>query len=380
MKEDINKVELNSDDATVNCAEEEYFALIEKHSKHVFDVMRERGTSDVNMRRLHDALMFAGEAHKKQKRNTGAPYIIHPISVATIAAEELKLDVNSVICAFLHDVVEDTKHTVKEIRERFGDDVAFLVNVVTKKKRSHYDMSKQVDNYKQLLDSLDYDIRALMVKIADRLHNMRTLSSMSPDKQMKIAGETDYFYAPLANRLGLFNVKTDLENLAFKYRCAKEYNDLETAIAIDEEQNRDRLHVFCSTIEEKLRMNDVWAKAEVYYRKPYSIYRKMKSQGKDFMHIDNRYYVRVTFTHCGEVLSEKNVCLLIYSLLTDIYKEKPLSFVNQIDQQKENSYQSLNLMLLSEEGVWEDVQICSDRMVEASKLGCMAERDESNVG
>lgn len=380
MKEDINKVELNSDDATVNCTEEEYFALIEKHSRHVFDVMRERGTSDVDMRRLHDALMFAGEAHRKQKRNTGAPYIIHPISVATIAAEELKLDVNSVICAFLHDVVEDTKHTVKEIRERFGDDVAFLVNVVTKKKRSHYDMSKQVDNYKQLLDSLDYDIRALMVKIADRLHNMRTLSSMSPDKQMKIAGETDYFYAPLANRLGLFNVKTDLENLAFKYRCAKEYNDLETAIAIDEEQNRDRLHVFCSTIEEKLRMNDVWAKAEVYYRKPYSIYRKMKSQGKDFMHIDNRYYVRVTFTHCGEVLSEKNVCLLIYSLLTDIYKEKPLSFVNQIDQQKENSYQSLNLMLLSEEGVWEDVQICSDRMVEASKLGCMAERDESNVG
>ena len=201
MKEDINKVELNSDDATVNCTEEEYFALIEKHSRHVFDVMRERGTSDVDMRRLHDALMFAGEAHRKQKRNTGAPYIIHPISVATIAAEELKLDVNSVICAFLHDVVEDTKHTVKEIRERFGDDVAFLVNVVTKKKRSHYDMSKQVDNYKQLLDSLDYDIRALMVKIADRLHNMRTLSSMSPDKQMKIAGETDYFYAPLANRL-----------------------------------------------------------------------------------------------------------------------------------------------------------------------------------
>lgn len=380
MNENINKVEYNSDGTILQRTDEEYLALIEVRSKHVLNVMRERGTTDVDMKRLRDALMFAGEAHKSQRRNTGAPYIIHPIAVATIAAEELKLDVNSVICAFLHDVVEDTEHTVEEIRERFGDDVAFLVNVVTKKKRNRYEMSKQVDNYKQLLDSLDYDIRALMVKIADRLHNMRTLSSMRPDKQIKIAGETDYFYAPLANRLGLFDVKTELENLSFKYRCAKEYTDLETAIAIDEEKNRDRLRVFCSTIEETLRINDVWAKVEVYYRKPYSIYRKMKSQGKDFMHIDNRYYIRITFTRCGEVLSEKNICLFIYSLLTDIYKEKPLSFINQIDQQKENSYQSLNLMLLSEEGLWEDVQICSEKMVEASKLGCMAERDESNVG
>lgn len=378
--EDFKKVKLNSDGSIAQRTEEEYAELIDRRAKHVLDVMLQRGTSEADMARLKDALEFAKDAHKLQRRKTGAPYVVHPIAVASIAAEELKLDVNSVICAFLHDVVEDTDHTLDEIRERYGDDVAFLVDVVTKKKRNTYKMSKQVDNYKQLLDSLNYDIRALMVKIADRLHNMRTLSSMRPDKQMKIAGETDYFYAPLANRLGLFDVKTDLENLAFKYRCGSEYTDIENALAADVVKNKARLEVFCSTIETTLKMHDIWAKAEVYYRKPYSIYRKMKAQGKDFKHIANRYYIRVTFTHCGEVLSEKNICLLIYSILTDIYKEKPQSFVNQIDQQKENSYQSLNLMLLSEEGVWEDVQICSERMVEASKIGCMAERDESNVG
>lgn len=380
MSEEINKVLMNEDGTIVHRTEEEYAELIDARSKHVLEVMQERGTSEADMARLREALAFAKDAHKMQRRKTGAPYIIHPIAVATIAAEELKLDVNSVICSFLHDVVEDTDHTLEEIREKFGDDVAFLVDVVTKKKKNQYKMSKQVDNYKQLLDSLNYDIRALMVKIADRLHNMRTLSSMRPDKQMKIAGETDYFYAPLANRLGLFDVKTDLENLAFKYRCGIEFADIDNALKEDVKNNEERLKVFCSNIEENLKLHDIWAKAEVYYRKPYSIYRKMKAQNKDFKHIDNRYYVRVTFTHCGEVLSEKNICLLIYSILTDIYKEKPQSFVNQIDQQKENSYQSLNLMLLSEEGVWEDVQICSERMVEASKIGCMAERDESNVG
>ena len=380
MSADINKVQFNSDGTIVQRTEEEYAALVEARAKHVLDVMLQRGTSESEMARMKDALEFAKDAHKLQRRKTGAPYIVHPIAVANIAAEELKLDVNSVICAFLHDVVEDTDHTLDEIRERFGDDVAFLVDVVTKKKRNQYKMSKQVDNYKQLLDSLNYDIRALMVKIADRLHNMRTLSSMRPDKQMKIAGETDYFYAPLANRLGLFDVKTDLENLAFKYRCEGEYAGIENQLQEDIESNKERLKVFCTNIEEALKSHDIWANAEVYYRKPYSLYRKMKAQGKDFKHIDNRYYVRVTYTHCGEMLSEKNICLLIYSILTDIYKEKPQSFLNQIDQQKENSYQSLNLMLLSEEGVWEDVQICSERMVEASKIGCMAERDESNVG
>lgn len=360
--------------------EHNYDIEIKDMTQHLFDVMAARVSAE-DMARIKDALAFAHEAHKEQKRKTGAPYIIHPIAVATIAAEELKLDADSVITAFLHDVVEDTAYTTENIRERFGDQVAFLVDVVTKKKKAKYNTSKQVDNYQQLLDSVHYDIRALMVKIADRLHNMRTLSSMRPDKQMKIAGETDYFYAPLANRLGLYDVKTDLENLGFKYRCPTEYAELNNAIAKERDLNAQRLKEFTATVENRLHANGIEAVAEVYYRRPYSIWRKMKSQKKDFKHIDNKYYVRITFEHTAQSpLSEKSVCLKIYSLLTDIFKEKPQSFVNQIDQAKENSYQSLNVMLLSTEGIWEDVQICSRRMVESSKLGCMAELGISNVG
>ena len=346
---------------------------------HLVDVLSNR-VGEADLKRVREAYAFAKEAHKNQRRKSGTPYIIHPVAVAKIAAEELRLDVNSVICAFLHDVVEDTDYTIDDITERFGEDVAFLVDVVTKKKKSSYRMSKQVDNYQQLLDSLHFDIRALMIKIADRLHNMRTLASMSPDKQMKIAGETDYFYAPLANRLGLFDVKTDLENLSFKYRCPHEYDEINTALHEDRIADKERLDIFCGNITKLLAGKGVEVKAKVYYRMPYSIWRKMKSQDKDYRHIDNRYYVRVTFDNCGDSANEKNRCLKIYSILTDVYKEKPLSFVNQIDQAKENSYQSLNVMLLSGQGVWEDVQICSERMVEASRLGCMAERNESNVG
>jgi len=177
-----------------------YEDLIQLRGEHVFQVMAQRVTQS-EMSMMRSAFDFARAAHKGQKRKTGEPYILHPIAVATIAAEELMLGANPVAACFLHDVVEDTPHTIEEIRSMFGDDVAFLVEIVTKKKKEHYDESKQVDNYRQMLMSARYDIRALLVKLADRLHNMRTLSSMRPDKQMKIAGETDYFYAPLATRL-----------------------------------------------------------------------------------------------------------------------------------------------------------------------------------
>ena len=183
----------------------------------IFKMLAQR-VDDKQMQLVRNAYELAAEAHKEQKRKTGEPYITHPIAVARIVAEELELGANPVMAAFLHDVVEDTQYTIEDIRERFGEDVAFLVGVVTKQKKEKYDNSKQVDNYRQILASVQYDVRAILVKLADRLHNMRTLASMRPDKQMKIAGETDYFYAPLANRLGLYHVKTELENLSFHYR------------------------------------------------------------------------------------------------------------------------------------------------------------------
>lgn len=184
----------------------------------IFNTLAQR-VDDKQMQLVRNAYELAAEAHKEQKRKTGEPYIIHPIAVARIVAEELELGANPVMAAFLHDVVEDTQYTIEDIRERFGEDVAFLVGVVTKQKKEKYDKSKQVDNYRQILASVQYDVRAILVKLADRLHNMRTLASMRPDKQMKIAGETDYFYAPLANRLGLYHVKIELEDLSFHYRC-----------------------------------------------------------------------------------------------------------------------------------------------------------------
>ena len=186
---------------------------IQQRAQHVFDAMKNRA-SETDMNRVKDAFAMASEAHSQQTRKSGEPYIVHPIAVARIAAEELELDANTVIAAFLHDVVEDTPYTVEDIQERFGEDVAFLVNVVTKRKKEKYAHTKQVDNYKQILASVNYDVRALLVKLSDRLHNMRTLDSMLPEKQMKIAGETDFFYAPLAGRLGLYHVKSELENLS----------------------------------------------------------------------------------------------------------------------------------------------------------------------
>lgn len=328
--------------------------------------------------RLRAAFEFAREAHSPQKRKSGEPYIIHPVNVARIVAEELELGVDPVIAAFLHDVVEDTPYTIEDIKERFGEDVAFLVGVVTKEKKDKYIQSKQVDNFRQILASMQYDVRALLIKLADRLHNMRTLNSMRPDKQMKIAGETDYFYAPLANRLGLYHVKTELENLSFQYRCPREYALLERLLAEEFESERAHIEAFTSKIESLLAKGGIKARTEVRYRKPYSIWMKMHSKGCDFAHVNTKYYVRVVY-QTQEPWSEKDTSLRIYSILTDVFKERPGSVSNYIDAPKENGYQSFQVKLLNEKGRWEELHISSERMVRNGRLGCAAERTDENI-
>ena len=348
--------------------------------QEVFDAIAPRVTPE-DMERVRQAYLLAKEAHAPQRRKSGEPYILHPISVALIVAKELQLDANTVITAFLHDVVEDTQYTVEDIRQRFGNDVAGLVNVVTKQKKETYHTTKQVDNYQQILASLHYDIRAVMVKISDRLHNMRTLQSMRPDKQMKIAGETDCFYAPLANRLGLFEVKSDLENLSFKYRCELEYGDIAQWLEQDEAQNRERLQEFCKDVQGTLRDHGIQCEVKTFWRRPYSIWRRMKQSNLDFWHLPNRYYIRITFWDdtLDDPLTDKETCLKIYNLLTRDFRERPGSFINQIEQPKENSYQCLRMMLLSAGGIWEDVQVCSENMVRASQVGCINEIG-NNIG
>lgn len=331
-----------------------------------------------DLARVRTAYELAKEAHKEQKRKTGEPYIIHPIAVARIVAEELELGANPVMAAFLHDVVEDTQYTINDIRERFGDDVAFLVGVVTKQKKDKYDKSKQVDNYRQILASVQYDVRAILVKLADRLHNMRTLASMRPDKQMKIAGETDYFYAPLANRLGLYHIKTELENLSFHYRCPREYEQIGHMLEDVKFTEEKNLTGFISKVNELLEDNGIKARIELRYRMPYSIWRKMRSSGCDFHHVDGKHYIRIIY-EAENLQAEKKLSLHIYSVLTDHFKERPGSVANYINAPKENGYQSFHVKLLNEQGGWEEIHISSERMVRNSRLGCTAERTEENV-
>ena len=353
---------------------------IDLAAQHVFDVMAKR-VSEEDLLRIKDAYALAVVAHEGQKRNTGEPYIVHPIAVANIAAEELELDANTVIAAFLHDVVEDTSFTLEDIRARFGDDVAFLVDVVTKRKKHNYEHTKQVDNYRQILESVHFDIRALLVKLSDRLHNMRTLDSMRPDKQMKIAGETDFFYAPLAGRLGLYHVKTELENLSFRFRCPREYEMLLRQLEEDHKRTAATLKEFTDQIEQIMEQNGIHARVQVRYRKPYSMWREMRENQCDFARVEFKHFVRIIYEPITEwsrsQSPEKDTSLFIYSCLTSHFKERPGSVVNYIDYPKDNGYQSFHVRLLNQAGVWEEMHIASERMHRNARLGCVVERDES---
>ena len=357
--------------------EEDYKQKTDKSVEAIIKMMSNRLSAN-DQQRIRDAYTFAAEAHKNQKRKSGEPYIIHPIAVARIVAEEFELGANPVIAAFLHDVVEDTPCTIDDVRKRFGDDVAFLVGVVTKKKKDKYDLSKQVDNFRQILASVQFDVRAILIKLADRLHNMRTLDSMRPDKQMKIAGETDYFYAPLANRLGLYHVKSELENLSFRYRCPIEYKDLIEKNILYIKAEKSNIEAFVAKAKAALDENGIQTRVELRQRAPYSIWRKMQSHGCDFNHVERKHYIRIIFDADG-LRQEKAMALRIYGVLSDIFKERPGSVINYINAPKENGYQSFHVMLLDEKGEWEEIHISSERMVRNSRLGCVAVRSESNI-
>lgn len=358
--------------------QKDYDNIIRMRANHVFEVMEKRVSAE-DMERIRAAFELAREAHAPQIRKSGEPYILHPVAVANIAAEELRLGANPVIACFLHDVVEDTPYTIEDIRQRFGEDVAFLVRVVTKNPTHDYELSKQLDNYRQLLNSMQYDIRAILVKLADRLHNMRTLASMKPEKQMKIAGETDYFYAPLANRLGLYNIKTKLENLSFRFRCPDEYEEISALIGRHVEANKENLETFRLQIQQTL--SDAGIKARVYvdYRRPFSLWRKMKKYRDDFNHLKYRHFVEVVFDEKQTSLTEKEMAMKVYCILTDRFKEKHCSMSNYIDSPKENGYQSIHVKLLPDFGRWQEVHISSEAMIRQSQLGCVAERSEDNI-
>lgn len=330
------------------------------------------------MKVVESAFELAKQAHSLQTRKSGEPYILHPLAVARIVGVDLESEPNMVAAALLHDVVEDTPYTLSDVAARFGDDVAALVKVVTKNPKRSYDKSKQIDNFRQILESVHTDVRALLIKLSDRLHNMRTLESMRPDKQIKIAGETDYFYAPLANRLGLYHIKSELEDLSFRFRQPRAYAHIERQMAEYKSANGQRIAEFAAAIDRHLAELGIEAHTEVRYRLPISIMRKMKVRDSTFAHVEGRHYVRVNFPEHADHALEKEAALRIYSALTDIYREKPGSATNYIDSPKENGYQSFHLKLLAD-GRWEEIHIASERMLRESRLGRTGEENDASI-
>lgn len=363
------------------CTPAEYVARLNQTTEALFERLSARFDEE-EITLLRKAYALARAAHEGQFRKGGEPYIMHPVAVATIIAEDFMMDANSVAAGFLHDVVEDTDTTIDDIRREFGDDVAFLVQVVTKPK-SHApgqaDLAKQENNFRQLLDSMRRDIRAVLIKLADRLHNMRSLGSMQPVKQMKIAGETDFFYAPFANRLGLNNLRRELENLSFRFRCPERYERLRRALDADRAEQSERLERLTARIRRLLSEEGIEVRTEVRYRLPYSIDRSMRGTGRDVEHVEHRYVVRVIYdrarlTPLLESVPDKTICLRIYGILTAEFREKAGSLVNYVDHPKENGYRSMHVQLLGEMGTWEEIHISSEEMVRRTKLGIMLER------
>ncbi|MGN0188378.1 MAG: HD domain-containing protein [Candidatus Cryptobacteroides sp.] len=327
---------------------------------------------------IEKAYLLAEEAHRPQKRSSGLPYILHPLAVALVVVTEMRQKDVAIICAaLLHDVVEDTPYTIEDIKDRFGEDVAFLVGSVTKPNKA------QVDNFQHILGSVHDDIRVLILKLSDRLHNMRTLAGLRPQKQWKIASETQFFFAPLAGRLGLYNVKSELENLAFKFLNPSEYDFLVKALEEDRERTRNSVESFMKDASETVgREFDGAVHWDIRYRKPFSIWREMQERSCDFYHVPFKHYIRAVFniheaeSATGQDLTEQYVVLRIYSILAGAYREQTGSFVNYMAQPKANGYRSVHFRMLNPFGGIEEFHIGSDSMREQSYFGCVVEGKE----
>jgi GTP diphosphokinase / guanosine-3',5'-bis(diphosphate) 3'-diphosphatase len=322
---------------------------------------------------IDKAFKIANEAHWDMRRNSGEPYIIHPINVARIVNQEIGLSSKSVAAALLHDVVEDTEWTLEDIEREFGPKISSLIDGLTKISGTYNkeNSSLQAENFRKMLMTLSDDIRVILIKIADRLHNMRTLESMPEHKKMKIAGETIYLYAPLAHRLGLFSIKTELEDLSFKYRHPRIYEEIAKKIKTDEKKNLALINKFSLPIIEKLNENRITFDISGRFKSIYSIWKKMQSKNIPFEEVYDLLAVRIVFEPNSDV-SEKTQCWEIYSLITDIYTPKPDRLRDWISRTKPNGYEALHLTVMGPGGRWVEVQIRSHRMDDIAERGFAA--------
>lgn len=355
----------------MNLQTEEEKILIQTHFD---DMIRNctRCNSEEDLKLVQKAFNLANEAHKGVRRKSGEPYILHPIAVAKIVSQEIGLGSKAVACALMHDVVEDTDYTVEDIERIFGKKIASIIDGLTKI-TDVFDANStiQAENFRKIILTLADDIRVILIKLADRLHNMRTLDSLPTQKQMKIASETIYLYAPLAHRLGLYAIKTELEDLSLKYRFPQAYDEIRNSITDNEKRRIQQINHFSLPIIKKLEENNIDFEINGRPKSVYSIWKKIQTKNVSFEEIYDLLAIRIVFNPYPHI-PEKTQCWHIYSIITDIYKPKPDRLRDWVSTPKANGYEALHCTVMGPNGQWVEVQIRSRRMDDIAERGFAA--------
>ncbi len=332
-----------------------------------------RTLSTKDKKLIRSAFDVSVDAHKEQRRKSGEAYVFHPIAVAKIVASEIGLDATSIAAALLHDVVEDTSYTLADIEQMFGETVARIVDGLTKISNIPYekDVSLQAENFRKMLLTLNEDIRVIIIKIADRLHNMQTMESMPAHKQVKIASETLYIYAPMAHRIGLYNIKTELEDLGLKYTEPEVYEDILSKIKESKEQQDKYIKTFSKIIEDSLNAEKLDYVIKGRPKSIFSIRRKMLAQNVSFDEVYDKFAVRIIYKSDNPE-SEKFIAWKIYSIVTDHFRPNPIRLRDWISSPKSTGYEALHITVMGPKGRWVEVQIRSERMNEIAEKGYAA--------
>jgi GTP pyrophosphokinase len=338
--------------------------------KSLLRICAER-TNKEDKKKIRIAFDVAVEAHKDMRRKSGDPYIYHPIAVAHIAAKEIGLGTTSIICALLHDVVEDTDYTLINIEKGFGKKVSQIIDGLTKiQDVFDKNVSMQAENFRKMLLTLSDDVRVILIKLADRLHNMRTLENMTKSKQLKIASETLYLYAPLAHRLGLYSIKTELEDLGLKFTKPEIYKAITEELNASKEERTKYITKFTKPIRLRLKENNIKFSITGRPKSVFSIRNKMVKTGVNFNNIFDKFAVRIIVNSLSD--NEKSDCWRVYSIVTDFYKPNPDRLRDWISTPKANGYESLHTTVIGDNGKWVEVQIRSQRMDEIAEKGYAA--------
>lgn len=353
-------------------------AAIEKENKQIARQYKEllrisyQTLTEDDKKLIRKAFDTAVDAHKDQRRKSGEAYIFHPIAVAKIVASEIGLDATSIAAALLHDVVEDTSYSLKYVEEMFGDTVAKIVDGLTKisSLKKDKDVSLQAENFRKMLLTLNDDVRVIIIKIADRLHNMQTMDAMRPDKQVKIASETLYIYAPLAHRIGLYNIKTELEDLGLKYTEPDVYQEILTKIKESKEEQDLYIKEFSKIIQDSLDKENLEYEIKGRPKSIYSINKKIKTQNISFDEIYDKFAIRIIYE--SEPSQEKFLAWKIYSIVTDHFRPNPTRLRDWISSPKSTGYEALHITVMGPKGRWVEVQIRSERMNEIAEKGYAA--------